>query len=134
MHSASHSKINFYRQNGTGRDTYIGFNSGGNHVGKIHQPSQLSGSFAIAPVYHAATKAARSPERPVHYNMDGTGRDTYIHVNQGGFAASPALKDSSTSFVESLRYYRPSHGSRSPKKRDYFMEGQLNQSPKARKQ
>jgi hypothetical protein len=46
--SLSPAKTKLYHQDGTGRDTYIGFNSGGNTIGNFPAGSIHNGSFTPA--------------------------------------------------------------------------------------
>lgn len=75
-----------YQLNSTGRDTYIFNNNGGfaapYETAKYAKPGRM--------VSHMAFIGTRDkfPElvgRPVRYNQDGTGRDTYILSTHGGF-------------------------------------------------
>lgn len=43
----------------------------------------------------------------VHYYSDGTGRDSYIGINEGGLAMRASFTDSKTAFVNSLRNNAP---------------------------
>ena len=85
-----------------------------------------------------------SPGKSLHYHTNGTGRDSYIHVNQGGFANHYSAKNDRDCFVESLRGYaghsigahrqisKEKRMGQSPQK-DHFVEGQISiRSPKAR--
>jgi hypothetical protein len=71
----------------------------------------------------------RSPEKTTHYILNGTGRDTYIYQNHGGFASNYRYVDDMKSYVRNLRNYekhetvtctdvKPPMG-----RRDYFVEG-----------
>ena len=46
----------------------------------------------------------------VNYNADGTGRDTFVNTDNGGFykAFSPCSQPEVTSFVQRRRYDKPS--------------------------
>lgn len=74
--------------------------------------------------------------------MNGTGRDSYIHSTQGGFASNYTWQSDQDAYVNSLRGYPTTVQSeqravytkskRSPE-RDHFVEGQCSlRSPKAR--
>ena len=94
----------YYRQDGTGRDTFVKYNNGGLSAAQpasFVRPSQSTLLIrkirrAPSPVIHA---------KPVHYVCDGTGRDNYVHVNSGGMTSYGTNKDSRTAFKESLRQY-----------------------------
>ena len=91
-------------------------------------------------------EASGSPPKKLHYHVNGTGRDTYIHANHGGFMNNYQYKQDYDSYVENLRGYQPNNsknirdvylrstkqGRTSPKK-DFFIEGQMGvRSPKVR--
>lgn len=87
-----------YKAEGTGRDTYISFNSGGfttkNLVCK-------SGRFATSSRNgSASSQFAKS----LRYTSDGTGRDGYVTITDGGFHnLGPAHHYKS--YLGSLRIY-----------------------------
>ena len=82
----------------------------------------------------------------MHYHTNGTGRDTYIHSNHGGFMNNYAYKQDYDNYVENLRGYysnastnmrdiqlRSNKQPRQSPKRDHFVEGQISiRSPKVR--
>ena len=83
-----------YQTDGTGRDTYIANNNGGftsaHAVGSVNKP----GTFYVAqsrPLSRQQKQFQTLPGRkmsdvcPVKYQLDGSGRDTYIYSNNGGF-------------------------------------------------
>ena len=130
--------VQYYNQNGSGRDTYIGFNSGGNTAGKFATANCSVGSFSPSKaVVRVGPKNAMSPTRTLHYHTDGTGRDTYINVNQGGLMANYTSCDKA--YQSGLRNYaaeprayniKPVNGSK-----DHFIKGQISiRSPKMRAQ
>lgn len=135
------SKHNHYSTNGTGRDTYIGFNHGGNTVATFASPCASSGAFGFSSATNLQ-KAPRSPEKTSHYNLNGTGRDTYIHSNHGGFVSNYRYVDDQKAYIKNLRNYETNHCitsadvGRSLKgnpRKDYFVEGQISiRSPKVR--
>lgn len=93
-------KTSHYFANGEGRDTYIMVNNGGierntypykfNDESRVTKRSFVSGSPNLG-------------AKPVKYNTNGTGRDTYIAFNHGGLA-SPGGK---STFYNSLRTPSP---------------------------
>ena len=115
-----------YQVEGTGLDTYIGVDNGGFttphqvatqlHPGNIYYPSpepffgpnaqnskgkQPRGVTTVSQV-HTANVC------PIKYNCNGTGRDTYIYNDNGGFAVphTPSTYGGfQKSFVNSLRAY-----------------------------
>lgn len=92
-------------------------------------------------------KQQSAATKNVHYHSDGTGRDSYIHVDQGGYMSNFAAKAVNDRYVANLRQYDSSvqghqrtivQQSRlrqglSPLK-DFFVEGQVSiRSPRARR-
>ena len=85
-----------YKECGNGRDTYISFDNGGQT--KMHQPAkQISvgtmytrGPFRGRKASASSYQSANVTKQPltVIYKCDGTGRDSYISANNGGFASS----------------------------------------------
>ena len=69
----------YYRENGTGRDTYISVDNGGYYLPHCTLPefpvSSLRGVRRVRPV------TANPSNKMLRYITDGTGRDTYIHGN-----------------------------------------------------
>ena len=54
--------------------------------------------------------SAVDTQRPIHYNVDGTGRDTYINTNNGGFTThrdGVVAVDPRIQFSRNLRGYAP---------------------------
>ena len=115
-----------WNPNGTGRDSYIQSNNGGFTI--YHQ-----GSGFDKPGTMRSTFVTRSPmknvgalqkQKPYHYVTNGTGRDTYIHFNHGGFLSPTA---SPTQFFKTLR--QPDHGmARSNSNQSFGSSGSLGKS------
>ena len=95
-------KTRTYNINGTGRDTYISFDNGGNTARytpvKVEKPGKL-----MSPRSNFRLGGLGSPGRKIHYNVDGTGRDSYIHDNDGGFSYRYGRLNSKDTYVASLR-------------------------------
>jgi hypothetical protein len=112
----------FYRGDGSGRDTYVLTDSGGNMKGGR---MALTGSkFRPSSVSRSRGDPVRLDGRPIHYRPDGSGRDNYISVNSGGIC-----RDSHEgSFMSNLRTYErartPLHGTK-----DYFTWAQIVTQP-----
>ena len=71
-------KSQYYRGNGTGRDTYIMTNNGG--IFKTQMKSaQIKRGFP-----RPQTAISRSSAKSLHYFPDGSGRDVYIKTSDGG--------------------------------------------------
>ena len=87
-------RISHYRRDGWGRDSYISTNNGGfqseNETRKVqnHSPVRDFGK-QNAPNLHS---------RAVSYHANGTGRDSYIAHNQGGFGTPGSKETFYTSF------------------------------------
>ena len=91
-----------YHNNGTGRDSYIGVNSGGFNAPYVPYPGPPVGSFQT----QRKSFAAPMPQmhaKPLHYHSDGTGRDRYIGINEGGLAHNPSFVDWMSQHKKSLR-------------------------------
>jgi hypothetical protein len=79
-----------YKQNGTGRDSYIHLNNGGFSIQGGPTRSVSSGKFlpnisnmktTVTPYQSNVIHKAK----PTHWVSDGTGRDSYIFQGDGGF-------------------------------------------------
>ena len=146
---ATAGRAKIYNTDGTGRDTYIGSNNGGFSVMNQATKQPLGGSFGPT-VGRRSYIFGGSPTgaKPVHYPINGTGRDSYIFNNDGGLSNSYITRNARDAYVGSLRSYPQSHVDRmrvavvagspspdrnAPRKRDYFAEGQMSvRQPKAR--
>ncbi len=49
-----------------------------------------------------------SPGKRLHYHVDGTGRDSYIHVTDGGFTSKYGKMNDRDAYVANLRGYHTS--------------------------
>ena len=92
----------FYRDDGTGRDSYIAVNSGGYFP--FHQTMP---EFPVSTMRRFRTVKPVTPNSPhklLRYISDGTGRDGYIVGDYGGFlqGGGSARK---TRFEGNLRQY-----------------------------
>ena len=97
-------KYLLYRENGTGRDSYIAVDNGG-----MYHPSKT------IPEYPVSTFIARRKPNSVkpqmsqkvnRYNSNGTGRDSYIMSNSGGFEMAKS-HSRNLRFEANLRMYNP---------------------------
>lgn len=77
--------MEYYKSDGRGRDTYILYNNGG-----FMNPQKM---YIIKKKYTLAASNLRTC-KPINsnyrskknnYNPDGSGRDTYIKYNEGGY-------------------------------------------------
>lgn len=93
-------RTSHYSPDGKGRDTYIQTNNGGVFKGgdriRLYEP-QRTVKREFSPT------SPRLDAKPLKYNSDGSGRDTYIGVNHGGLFSSYDKH----SFYNSLREYSP---------------------------
>lgn len=74
------AKKSHYGVDGTGRDTYINFDNGGNYRG-YHQliPGKFErGEFPTLGRGRINSSYVPIEGRPLHYTGNGTGRDSYI--------------------------------------------------------
>ena len=97
-----------------------------------------------APQQVARGGVGGSPAKRLHYHHNGTGRDTYIATNNGGFMTNYGFKKDYDSYIENLRGYHnnapmkeiqksSNNQQRASPKKDHFVEGQLSiRSPKVR--
>lgn len=77
---------------------------GGNTIANFATPAATGGFFHTNSVKNLQ-KCARSPEKTSHYNVDGTGRDSYILCNHGGFANNYRYIDDHKAYIKNLRNY-----------------------------
>ena len=100
---ATAGKARIYNTDGTGRDTYIGFNNGGNT--RMYEPSQAQKGGKFPSHVPGMRVGGGSPGKKIHYHVDGTGRDSYIHVTDGGFTTKYGYFNDRDAYVSSLRGY-----------------------------
>ena len=98
------AKSQLYRGNGTGRDTYISIDNGGMYFPQKALPELPVSTF----VNRNQSKAVitQLSGRVNRYNSNGTGRDSYIMSNSGGFELASTYARNSR-FEGNLRTYRP---------------------------
>jgi hypothetical protein len=143
---ASAGRAKIYNTDGTGRDTYVSNNSGGFAIDHLPASAWRGGTFAVprqvSPEHVARGGGQGSPGKTIRYQVNGTGRDSYIHATHGGFASNYTWMNDQEAYVKSLRGYPESiqmqqravytNSKKSPNK-DHFVEGQCSlRSPKAR--
>ena len=69
--------------NGSGRDTYISFNNGGNTV--MYTPNAKNITYGqMQRSVVSVSPTGLIPPKTVHYDQNGSGRDTYIMCTSGG--------------------------------------------------
>lgn len=76
------AKKSHYGVDGTGRDTYINFDNGGNYRGyRLEGLGKFEvGTFRVNSVNKRKSYTGIEG-RPLHYIGDGTGRDVYVMYN-----------------------------------------------------
>ncbi|EAR93500.2 hypothetical protein TTHERM_00424680 (macronuclear) [Tetrahymena thermophila SB210] len=105
-----------YVSNGSGRDSYIGFNCGG-LLDAPSKPANYSiGSFRTKTESRSVNNFL--PAKHVHYRSDGSGRDKYIIVNEGGLIGEMKRYN----YINDLRSYQKR---RKIEKNDYFYQTQF---------
>lgn len=77
------AKKSHYGVDGTGRDTYINFDNGGNYRGYYQLvPGKFErGQFPTLGRGRINSSYVPIEGRPLHYTGNGTGRDSYIMYN-----------------------------------------------------
>lgn len=103
----------YYKTDGSGRDTYIHHTNGGLltqdllHKLKL-KPIQQDPKFKFGSRHeHAGSRNKQDIPRITHYQSDGSGRDLYIKVNEGGavFNGGACQSHVDYQFSSSLRQY-----------------------------
>lgn len=107
---ANAGRAKIYNTDGTGRDTYIDSTSGGFTMPNQPASAFKGGSFTktqskASPAHIGRGGGQGSPGKTLHYHTNGTGRDSYIACNQGGFASNYGFTNDKEAYVASLRSY-----------------------------
>ncbi|CDW85150.1 UNKNOWN [Stylonychia lemnae] len=94
-----------YQINGTGRDSYIAVNNGGFYAS--YEPAKAAdlGSFLSNKAKYAHNYNKQAPQKYVFYTTNGSGRDSYIVNNNGGFYPSQTVAAYRKQFFDQFRYY-----------------------------
>ena len=130
----STAKTLFYNPNGSGRDGYIHSTHGGLAAGTQRNVQPEKGNMNSTSI-HIHTISPVIHSKPVHYNSNGTGRDSYISRSSGGLYSEYVPGSSKNRFYTSLRKYEPSRHvspfrnrsySPSPMKKDVFLKSQTH--------
>ena len=74
-----------YQINGTGRDSYIAADNGGFYIRNEPTKAADIGSFISTKPKYAHNYSNQIPQKYVFYTTNGSGRDSYIVNNNGGF-------------------------------------------------
>lgn len=109
MNRTFHPKYTTYRGTGTGRDTYIIVNNGTLCRPSITSPRTGYQSKVKSPIFfskaHTAMASPHKDANTFHYMPDGTGRDGYVILGDGGLHANYKSVNFSKAFINSLRSY-----------------------------
>lgn len=112
-----------YQPDGSGRDTYVYNDDGG--FNKMKEPrAQFHPATLLLPNLDHKKKYERFKKpyihsKPVQYKCDGTGRDTYVRVTNGGLnMQTQRVREYRQAFRNSLRGYQPIPSSYYLEKRD----------------
>ncbi|KAL4466908.1 hypothetical protein ABPG74_010505 [Tetrahymena malaccensis] len=90
-----------YVSNGSGRDSYIWKVNGGLFKEKLEDPKGFEiGTFNGKRHYKQPNNYL--PAKHIHYRTDGTGRDSYINVDEGGLSQYSWNRHN---FIRNLRGY-----------------------------
>ena len=124
-------KTLFYHSNGSGRDSYIGFNQGGLAAPQARNIQPEKGSMNSREI-HMKVNSPVIHSKPVYYSTNGTGRDSYIARSSGGLHSEYSPGSTRSSFYTNLRRYddnsvSPRRRSVSPSprgKKDVFLRSQ----------
>lgn len=94
-----------YHNDGTGRDTYVELDNGG--FNKAYSPIKWQKPGTLHNAYLHRQKVNPMPvlhSKPFHYPVDGSGRDKYVKINEGGLSCGTGKqKYYVDSFKDSLR-------------------------------
>ena len=101
-----------YQPNGTGRDTYIYNDDGGFTKMKEPRPQFHPGTLLLPNVEHKQRyekyKKPAIHSKPIQYQSDGTGRDSYVKTTNGGLSLpNQRMREYRQAFRSSLRAYAP---------------------------
>eukprot|EP00347_Sterkiella_histriomuscorum_P015687 403356075 len=116
----------YYRVNGTGRDTYIDFNSGGLIADKQIAQFPSIGTFGNNNHLGGGRVFEKRPNlgnKVILYRANGSGRDSYCYSSKGGFVA-----DSSQVDLDGPQYFSRTQSNLSPSKVTPPMELQSDRS------
>lgn len=100
-----------YNTNHGGRDSYIYADNGGFMFGDYRRSSCNDGGPGTMRQYKSfkgpdpARKYSPARSKPIHYHVNGGGRDTYIGITNGGFMSPPMSNSGKDSFMKQLRTY-----------------------------
>ena len=98
-------KFPHFHSDGTGRDSYIGFNNGGLSIAKILNPKEANTVLFTSPkkFVQRDSPSPRKDAKPFEYRSDGSGRDSYILANSGGLKNKAHMMTGDKFFKATLR-------------------------------
>ena len=96
MNFSNGFKVSHYFPNGEGRDQYISTTNGGFFTNTF--PYKFKEEARTFKVIHSKS-VPRLNAKPLKYNCNGSGRDTYVGYNHGGLFSA----ENKYSFYKSLR-------------------------------
>ncbi|EGR30642.1 hypothetical protein IMG5_127460, partial [Ichthyophthirius multifiliis] len=95
------AKVIHYLSNGSGRDSYISRTNGGIFKGRPDDPKGFEiGTFGERRLYKTINN--NLPAKHIHYHNDGTGRDNYVKIDEGGLSGFSWNRQN---YIKSLRDY-----------------------------
>ena len=92
-----------YSPDGIGRDTYIETNNGGLY--SRHRPASAMSVGTFLSIRRPENNLCDVGTKRTNYNYNGTGRDSYIGVTNGGFYPAKPTAEYANNYPNSLRYY-----------------------------
>jgi len=82
-----------YINNGSGRDSYIYSNNGGFYNANDSYCPDLGTFYTRSKSQLSKVSPSRNAPKYAPYRIDGTGRDSYISCNNGGFSAAKMVAE-----------------------------------------
>ena len=132
MHRIAYSPVNaksmFYQSNGSGRDSYIIHDNGGSyapHFKLQRENRQTTVTVANQPNRIRPQSASGEP-KSLRYHSNGTGRDSYVTIGDGGLHVTNLPGEHNRSFVNELRTWNRTAGTAN---NDFYMWSQCSWKP-----
>ena len=130
MHRVAYSPVNaksmFYQSNGTGRDSYIIHDNGGAYA--PHFKMQRENRQTTVTVGNKPQRpfSAGGDPKSLRYHSNGTGRDSYVTIGDGGLHVVNLPGEHNRSFVNELRTYGKRPGTAN---NDFYSWSQFSWKP-----
>ena len=99
------AKPSNYKPGGSGRDTYIIRNNGGLYHEFTPASAMTPANFRNCQMRQSFNLCGLDVKMP-NYHADGSGRDSYIVMSNGGFKPEKLAAEFDHTFVHSLRRYK----------------------------